>query len=187
MKSTIVLICLLAGCTFAAFGANPSTDFVLGTEIGSTAGVIVHDTAGNGVTYPTNNTQWTGLNPIGSTGDPVWLGQDDNGSSADTYRVVAVSARSNIAGNYTIKATVPPLATTGGSGKMGYTVTINGTSTAVAKSDTSKTIDLATFSVSTVLVYKTQEFSIDLNANDYASAVTGSYRSTWTIELIGGQ
>lgn len=186
MKNTIVLICLIAGCTYAAFGANPSTDFVLGTEIGSTAGVIVHDTAGNGVTYPTNNTQWAGLSPIGSTGDPVWLGQDDSGSPADTYRVVAVSARSNIAGNYTIKATVPPLAADG-SGRMGYTVTINGTPTAVAKSDTSKTIELATFSVSTGLVYKTQEFRIDLNANDYASAVTGSYRSTWTIELIAGQ
>lgn len=188
MKRFIALIIVVSIISLAAFGTNPSAEFTVGTFVDEVAGVIVHDNDTiPGVTYPTDHSSWISLSPVGTTVDPVWLVQDQGGVSQGSFRVLAVSVRTNQAGDYTLKATAGPMVTPPPlTGAVGYKVKVGQTETAIGKTDQPKTIDLMTVNVASGLVYKTQEFRVEINDTDYQNAISGNYSSTWTIELIAG-
>jgi hypothetical protein len=177
----LLLLTLIASLSFSASLADAELN--LGVNIDAVFGLIVHDNKNNNVTYPTTHTQWSYLNSVGTNDDPIWLAYDNEGEEQDHNRKLAVSAMTNVSNSYVVTATVAPLAVSGSSSKMGYTVTVNQTTTTVAKSDNTKSINLMTISNATDLTFQTQEFTVALIEDDLTKAGSGLYRTTWTIEI----
>jgi hypothetical protein len=183
IATLLLLLTLIASLSYSASLADAELN--LGVNIDAVFGLIVHDSKASqpSITYPTNPTQWTNLNSVGTSTNPIWLAYDDEGGSQDHNRKLAVSAKTNVSNSYVVTATAAPLAVSGSSSKMGYTVTVNQTTTTVAKSDNTKSINLMTISNATDLTFQTQEFTVALIEDDLTKAGSGLYRTTWTIEI----
>lgn len=177
MKKFIILPILILLITFQIFAAPlTNTDLELGVNIGSSFGLIVHDSKANTPTtiYPTDITQWNNLSPLGTSDSPAWL------TNSKTF---AVSAMTNVSDSYTVKATIKPLATQNNSSKMGYSVKVGAATTSINKTETQKTITLMNITNITDLTFKTQEFKVELSETDLTSASSGTYSTVWTIEI----
>jgi hypothetical protein len=177
--STALILMILVGLS-----ANnpPQTTFTIGTFIGELAGLIVHDVTQSD---PSSIDDWASLNPIGTSGDPVWLGTDSEGGNQPSYRNVALSVMINTAGNYTVESTMGPMTSPNG-GKIGYTVALNGVQNPIEieSGDPSGTFTMLSISDVTGLTFTTQKFTVTMDADDSESAIAGTYSSTWTINLI---
>jgi hypothetical protein len=181
IATTLLFLIIIVSLSFSASVADAELN--LGVNIGSVFGLIVHDNKNNNVTYPTNPTQWSSLSSVGTATDPIWLAYDNTGGTQDHNRLLAVSAMTNVANSYVVTATVAPLAVSGSSSRMGYTVKVGQATTTVAKGDNPKTVNLMTISNASDLTFQTQEFTVALIEDDLTKAGSGLYKTTWTIEI----
>jgi len=183
IATTLLFLIIIVSLSFSASVADAELN--LGVNIGSVFGLIVHDSKANqpSITYPTNPTQWSYLNSVGTNDDPIWLAYDDEGGTQNHSRKLAVSAMTNVSNSYVVTATIAPLAVSGSSSRMGYTVTVNQSTTTVEKYDNPSSIDLMTISNASDLTFQTQEFTVALIEDDLTKAGSGLYKTTWTIEI----
>jgi hypothetical protein len=176
----IILILIVFGVSAAVADTAP---LHLSTSVDPITQVIV---GGHNVALPDSLSSFTGIDEIGTSGNPFVFKYD--GESWEGEHYFSAFVMTNDPGSYSVTTTAEPLKTSGQNVyAMPYYVTIGtGSATKVEGSSVALTL-INSFTVTEaagMAFAKSETITLSVEADDYQAAGAGNYSSIWTINLI---
>ncbi len=168
----ILLVLLVAG---VAFGANDaSTNLYLQTAVGDQFGVVITTPSAD----PTNKLEFAELTPVGTSGSPIVF------TDTALSKSLEVHLMTNKNSAYTVTVLANPMIASGVTTKIGYTVTpLGGSTFSVLSSSSDVPITLNSIVATAGLRFSSKEFTIAMSKADWDLAESGTYSTTWTVNL----